>query len=188
MSQVHEVHSTAPKDLVDNFSKLARWSARFRLAKSFKALDLGDHYSSLDTPQLYSAITRIFLVYTAFETYCQIIGLKPNEESQVKMLQDSQFQQDTIQIIRGLDPQGNLSKFLLEHLHSRLSKQMMQEFINGKDVNISFLARCTRHIFAHGILAANSAGISANKFHQISQVISDFLLDCMDADFDRRVP
>jgi hypothetical protein len=104
------------------------------------------------------------------------------------MLQDSQFQQATIETIRNLDPQYNLANFLLEHLSSRSSKQMMQEFINGQDINISFLARCTRHIFAHGILAANSAGISANKFHQVSQVISDFLLDCMDEDFERRVP
>lgn len=65
---------------------------------------------------------------------------------------------------------------------------MMRQFIEGQDVNISFLARCTRHIFAHGVLTANSPNLSAKRFDQVSQVISDFLLDCMDQDFDKRVP
>lgn len=65
---------------------------------------------------------------------------------------------------------------------------MMREFIDGQNVNISFLARCTRHVFAHGVLTANSAGLTAKRFDQVSQLISDFLLDCMDQDFDKRVP
>ena len=63
--QTRESDNVVAEKLISNFAQLARWSARFRLAKSFKALDLGDHYSGSDTPQLYSAITRIFLVYSA---------------------------------------------------------------------------------------------------------------------------
>ena len=74
--QTRESDNVVAEKLISNFAQLARWSARFRLAKSFKALDLGDHYSGSDTPQLYSAITRIFFVYSAFETYCRIIGLE----------------------------------------------------------------------------------------------------------------
>lgn len=176
-----------PKEL-GNFAQLSRWSARFRLAKSFKALDLGDHYSGLDTPDLYSAITRIFLVYSAFETYCSIIGLNPKYESQVKVLQDSQLQKDVIKSIRELDPKNLFSSFLYEHLSGSNLKEMMSEFTSGQDVNISFLARCTRHIFAHGVLTANSPNLSAKRFNQISRLISDFLLACMEQDFENRVP
>lgn len=176
-----------PKELSD-FARLSRWSARFRLAKSFKALDLGDHYSGSDTPNLYSAITRIFLVYSAFETYCCILGLNPKYESKVKVLQDSQLQKDVIKSIRKLDPENSFSSFLCEHLSGSELKKMMSGFMSGEDVNVSFLARCTRHIFAHGVLTASSPNLSAKKFDQVSQLISDFLLTSMDQDFEARVP
>jgi hypothetical protein len=187
-SQNRNSDYVVPEELVSKFSQLARWSARFRLAKSFKLLDLGDHYSGSDTPQLYSAITRIFLVYSAFETYCRIIGLNPSRESQVKVLQDTQSQKTIINSIRELDPKNSFPSFLEEHLCGPDLKNMMREFIDGKDVNTSFLARCTRHVFAHGVLTANSPNLSAKRFDQVSQVISSFLLDCMDQDFDKRVP
>ncbi len=67
-------------------------------------------------------------------------------------------------------------------------KKMMSEFMNGQDVTISFLARCTRYIFAHGVLTANSPNLSAKRFDQVSQLLSDFLLTSMDQDFENRVP
>jgi hypothetical protein len=188
ISQTRESDNAGREELVGNFGQLSRWSARFRLAKSFKALDLGDAYSGLDTPQLYSAITRIFLVYSAFETYCCIIGLNPSYESQVKLLQDSQSQDQVIKTIRDLDPENAVSNFLSQHLTGRHLKQMMSDFKDNKDVNVSCFARSIRHVFAHGVLAANSTGLSPKRFNQVSQSISDFLLNCMDQDFDDRVP
>jgi hypothetical protein len=188
VSQTRELDNAVSQELLSNFAQLSRWSARFRFAKSFKGLDLGEHYSSSDTPQLYSAITRIFLVYSAFETYCRIIGLNPSRESQVQVLQDAQSQKLVIQTIRDLDRKNAFPTFLEEHLCSSELKKMMREFTNGQDVNISFLARCTRHVFAHGVLTANSTGLSAKRLTQVSQIISDFLLNCMDQDFDKRVP
>ena len=186
--QTRESDNVVAEKLISNFAQLARWSARFRLAKSFKALDLGDHYSGSDTPQLYSAITRIFLVYSAFETYCRIMDLNPSRESEVQILQNAQSQKSIIQTIRRLDPNNTFAIFLEEHLSGSKLKKMMREFIDGQDVNISFLARGTRHVFAHGVLTANSPGLSAKRFDEVSQIISDFLLNCMDEDFDKRVP
>lgn len=188
VAQTRKSEKGLPVELADSFGNLARWSARFRFAKSFKALDLGDAYSSSDTPQLYSAITRIFLVYSAFETYCRIIGLNPSNESQIKLLQDSQSQLEVIKIIRNLDPDYVVPKFLSRHLTGSNLKQMMCNFQNGEDINVSCLARCIRHVFAHGILTANSTGLSPKRFNEVSQVISDFLLNCMDCDFDNRIP
>jgi hypothetical protein len=188
VSQIRASEAGVPEELAQNFAALARWSARFRLAKSFKGLDLGDHYAGSNTPQLYSAITRIFLVYSAFETYCRIMGWNPSQELQLQVLQDAYSQKNVIQAIRDLDPKNAFSSFLEAQLtHSNL-KKMMREFQAGKDVNVSFLARCTRHIFAHGILTANSSRLSVKRFSQISQMISDFLLHCMDEDFNQRVP
>ncbi|MCU0537769.1 MAG: hypothetical protein MUD14_28110 [Hydrococcus sp. Prado102] len=188
ISLTRESNSIVPEVLVGNFGQLAKWSARFRLAKSFKALDLGNAYSGSDTPRLYSAITRIFLVYSAFEIYCYIIGLNPSNESQIKLLQDSYSQQEIIKIIRDLDTENALPTFLAQHLTNRHLKQMMCDFREGRDVNVSCFARCIRHVFAHGILTANSTGLSPKRFDRVSQIISDFLLNCMDEDFDKRVP
>lgn len=164
ISRNKEADNKLPENLSSNFAQLSRWSARFRLAKSFKGLDLGDHYSGSDTPQLYSAITRIFLVYSAFETYCKTVGLNPSRECQVKELQDALSQQVVIQTIRQLDPNNAFPRFLEEHLCSTELKKMMCKFIDGEDVNVSFLARCIRHVFAHGVLTANSFGLSAKSF------------------------
>jgi hypothetical protein len=187
IAQARKSDGVVPEELVGDFGQLARWSARFRLAKSFKALDLGDSYSGLDTPQLYSAITRIFLVYSAFETYCCIIGLDPRYEWEVKSLQDSQAQEKVIKAIRELDPENAVSKFLAQHLTGKHLKQMICDFKDGQEVNVSCLAKSIRHVFAHGILAATSTGLSPKRFNQVSQLISDFLLNCMDQDFDKRV-
>jgi hypothetical protein len=72
-------------------------------------------------------------------------------------------------------------------LTSNTQKQMMRDFINGQDVDISFLAKSSRHIFAHGDLSAHSPNLSVKCVEEVSQIISDFLLNCMDKDFDKRV-
>jgi hypothetical protein len=170
-----------------DFAHLSRWAARFRLAKSFQGLDLGNEYTSTKTPIIYSAIVKIFLVYSAFELYCSAIGLNASDETLVKSIQDTQGQRDIILKIRNHDPQNHLFKFLLDHLTGRSLKNTMQKFIEGEYVNVSFLAKCVRHIFAHGFLAANSSGLSIESFAEISRIISIFLLDCMDNDFESKI-
>jgi hypothetical protein len=183
---VRDSKGELPIEFIDHLGDLSRWSARFRLARSFRSLDLGDEYSDSETPQLYSSITRIFLVYSAFEAYCGILGLRAGQELEVKKMQDDCAQERIVQRIRDLDSGNQIAKFLMPHLNARLGSKI-QDFIDGREVNVSFLAKCIRHIFAHGILAAHSSELSAKKFEEISQVISDFLLTCMDKDFDGHV-
>ena len=65
----------------------------------------------------------------------------------------------------------------------------MNNFIKGEvsGINISFLAKSIRHVFAHGVLTGNAGGLSAKRFEKISKLISEFLLECMDSNFERRV-
>ncbi|MGB3536105.1 MAG: hypothetical protein WBA13_21635 [Microcoleaceae cyanobacterium] len=65
---------------------------------------------------------------------------------------------------------------------------MMHDFKAGDDINVTCFARAIRHVFAHGVLSANSTGLSPKRFDKISLEISSFLLDCMDEDFEQRVP
>jgi hypothetical protein len=66
--------------------------------------------------------------------------------------------------------------------------QPVRDFKAGDNINVSCFARSIRHVFAHGVLSANSTGLSPKRFNQLSLIISNFLLDCTDQDFDRRVP
>lgn len=163
--------------------KVSKWSARFRLAKSFKSVDLGDDYS-LDTVNLYSAITKIFLTYSAFEQYRKIYAITDEEISQ---LQERCSQLTKVQKIRDLDPNNAFCAFLEKYLTANRHKQKMQKIIADGNIDIVFLAMSARHVFAHGSFAAHSTGLSAKRFEEISQIISDFLLDCMDLDFTDRV-
>ncbi len=175
------------KRCIENFGDASRWSDRFRLAKSFQSLNVGDAYAGTDTPDVYSAITRIFLVYSSLESYCKILDISCGKESKVAFLQNNSSQENLLSEVRKLDPNYQFFQFLALHLHPR-GKLMMEEFIAGKKVNISFLAKAIRHVFAHGILTDNPGKLSPKKFDEISQKLSKFLLDCMDKHFDHLVP
>jgi hypothetical protein len=181
-------HHPAINPSPSNFPILSQWSARFRFAKSFKGLDLGEAYKTEDTPLGYASIMRIFLVYSAFETYCKALNCQAGDEKQVRFLQDNLAKEMTLLEIRKADPDNNLFLFLASHLN-RCNTQIMNSFIEGgsSDINISFLAKSIRHVFAHGVLTGNAGGLSAKRFEKIAKLISDFLLECMDDDFERRV-
>jgi hypothetical protein len=135
---------------------------------------------------MYSAIIRIFLVYSSFESYCKILGIPCGDEAQVAFLQNNSSQENVLSEIRKLDPNYQLFQFLASHLRGK-NKLMMEKFIAGKNVNISFLAKAIRHVFAHGILTANPGNLSPKKIDEISQKLSKFLLDCTDDHFDHLV-
>jgi hypothetical protein len=86
-SRLYKDNPTIDK-FIGDFDTLSRWAARFRLAKSFRGIDVGEAYGSIDTPLMYSAIVRIFLVYSSFETYCKVLEINAGHESQVKSLQE----------------------------------------------------------------------------------------------------
>ena len=179
-----EVTPSSSKD----FYILSQWSARFRFAKSFKGLDLGESYKTKDTPLSYASITRIFLVYSAFETYCKALGIQCGDESQVRFLQDNSLRETTLLEIRQADPDNKLFIFLASHLN-RNNTKIMNDLIEGKvsTINISFLAKSIRHVFAHGVLTGNAGGLSAKRLEKIAKLSSNFLLECMDNDFENRV-
>ncbi|URR35284.1 hypothetical protein NBE99_11665 [Thermosynechococcus sp. HN-54] len=91
---------------------LAKWHSRFRLAKSFQGLNLGDSYGQ-ETTQIYSSLSRVFFAYTAFEVYCAAFGLKASHESQIDLLLDRIEQQQVISKIREINPKNKLIDYLL---------------------------------------------------------------------------
>lgn len=69
-------------------------------------------------------------------------------------------------------------------------RQQLEDFKNGKngqEINVTCIVKNIRHIFAHGKIAAPSSGLSFNKINTICTLTSDFLLETMDNDFEKRV-
>ncbi|WP_460194429.1 hypothetical protein [Thermosynechococcus sp. FA-CM-4201] len=173
------------RNLVGDYQHLAKWHARFRLAKSFQGLNLSNSYAQ-GTAQIYSSFTRVFFTYTAFEVYCSALGLNASRESQIDSLLDTREQQKIISRIRQIDPRNKLIDYLLCYIRPGL-RQQLEDFKNGQEVNVTCLAKSIRHIFAHGKIAAHSPGLSSDKINTICTLTSDFLLETMDNDFEKRV-
>ncbi len=135
----------------------------------------------------HSAIVRIFLVYSAFETYARCLGINPCREHLLKAIQDSVNQSSVVANVRSCDPGYALFYFVIHHLTDKKLAAELKSFTDGQDVNVSLLARCIRHVFAHGILSASSSGLDGTVFDCVVSNLSGCLLDSMDIDFDRRV-
>lgn len=184
--KVNRVSQGNYKNLVGDYQHLAKWHARFRLAKSFQGLNLSNSYAQ-GTAQIYSSFTRVFFTYTAFEVYCSAFSLEASHESQIDSLLDKLEQQKIISRVRQIDPKNKLIDYLLPHIKVPKLRQQLENFKNGQEVNVTCLAKSIRHIFAHGKIAAHSAGLSSNKINTICTLTSDFLLETMDSDFEKRV-
>lgn len=168
------------------FGDLSRWSARFRLAKSFKGIDTGDEYLTMDTPSHYGSIMRMFLVFSAFEHYARCLGIKSHDETRLKQMQDDAGQARVIADIRHYNPDYSFFVFVKNHLDEPRMIARMQGFIDGKETNVSFLGRSARHIFAHGHMSAGSGGVDDMTMDIISSSICNLLLETMDVDFEKR--
>lgn len=184
--QANRISQGNYRNLVGDYQHLAKWHARFRLAKSFQGLNLGNSYAR-DTAQIYSSFTRVFFTYTAFEVYCSAFGLKASHESQIDSLLDKLEQQKIISRIRQIDPKNKLIDYLLPYIQYPELQQQLEGFKNGQEINLTCIAKSIRHIFAHGKIAAHSPRLSSNKINTICTLTSDFLLETMDNDFEKRV-
>ncbi len=95
-----------------------RWASRFRIAKSFEAVQLSKAANMKpETKALLDCIFRAFVTYTAFEQFCtKVLGITMNEETDLKTLQDRYNQASVVAKVRGLDPNYQFFSFLQTNL------------------------------------------------------------------------
>ena len=169
-------------------SNVYRWAARYNIAKSFEGVNLHPDCNLSDrTVQMYGTVFKIFLVYSCFEHYCKITGLKMDEDRDLQILQQPYGPDVTISAIRELDePNYEFFNFVAEHLDPKPATRM-RSFIAGSPCNVSFLAKAIRHLFAHGNLAATSGQMVIARRKKLQDLLTAFLFLVMDAEFSSRM-
>jgi hypothetical protein len=176
-----EGHTPERMGLRGTVGDVTRWTARVRLARNFRGLEVEDY--SEQTLRGYSAFFQVFLTHSALERYLPIVGLTDRD------LKDALLPHKPEEPIRqffALDRSGKLFDFL----HARLKPKLQANLVACRDgicCDVACLSAAVRHIFAHGHLAANAHDINPNQVSRACKVISDFLLDYMEYDFTKKI-
>lgn len=160
---------------------VSRFAARFRVAKSFKGIVL-DGYT-IDTINGYNALLRVFLVWSAFERFMDLLRETP--QTILPRLHNYAPAQK-IQVIHKLDRSGLWLSFLMAHVNPALRKEL-QAIQAGTSSNIILVAAAARHIFAHGHLSAHANGVHPGDVNTICDILFTFHLDVMDQEFGKIV-
>lgn len=167
--------------IVQSRADVNRFRARFRAATAFQSIHLEGYSDS--TIQGYSAFSRALFVYSAFESFMALIGKKPWE------LGDSLERHGAKEVLERLWLEDSDHRFY-EFLHTRVNDNLkieLEKFARLDPCNIALLAGAIRHIFAHGHLTPNVSGVSPKRSSKICNLLSDFLLRFMSAEFKRLV-
>lgn len=166
---------------------VTRFNARYRLAKSFKKIELETYSDNIILG--YEGLTRAFLTYSALETYIRLFA----NEKKISIAKlginfIDKHQADTVlKKIFKIDNKKQFYAFIKLYANNDIKKSI-DDFYNQEDHNIILLLASIRHIFGHGILTPSVNGISPKKVNKICTLLSIFILEQIANDFQKRVP
>jgi len=164
---------------------ISRINARYRLAKSFKGLQL-DNYSS-KTIEAYSSIVKLFLVYSVFENYMNCILDDTEKRIYIKKGNLILHNSDEIsEKILKIDKNKTFYETIKKFLDHTSQKREIDKFYNDEEHNIIYLISSIRHTFAHGKLTPNFNKNSI-KVIKICNILSEYLLQQIANDFAKRI-
>ncbi len=161
-----------------------RFVNRYRMALRFKGVKL-DGFGDM-TEKGYSALTRIFLCYSVFERYTELIGVWHPFKPFFRDVPRSELSNLTKLILRN-DPGKKLFDFLRRNLKDDLHKKSLDRFGSGESWAVIYYASALRHIYVHGHLTAYPQGCPAEQVAMICNEVSRSLLHWIKCDFDRRL-
>jgi hypothetical protein len=155
-----------------------RFWSRYRLAKSFRGITIDVFVP--DTVQGYSALFRVFLVWSAFEHFMRITG--NNFASMAGRL--APYDPSTLDLcIRQVDDYDRFLHAVHAELDRKPHKHNLGEFLAGRPCNILIVPCAIRHIFAHGKLTPNTGVGHVAAACGVSQIVCQFLFEVMDGEF-----
>lgn len=163
--------------------KFSQFENRWRLAKSFKGIDVKD-YSSLDTVKGYNAVMKNFLTFTALERFAVLLPLPNQNWYEIPNLGINEHADRAHEIILSLDPDFKLIKVIEKRVESLKIKGRLTELINGNKKEVFSLSAGLRHLFAHGKIASTIPGTAYPK---ITEQVAECLLCYMDDEISSRV-
>ena len=158
-----------------------RFRARYRVAHALARLELDEFHP--DTEDGYTAITRAFLTYSAFEHFLQAIKIK---QKKADALLAKYPVADWIRELRASDAEDSLFRFVMIHVDAK-HKHHIGEYLAGRPFNYTYLVSAVRHTFAHGILTPSAGGCVAGQAAAVCAVLTKSLMAVMDAEFSERM-
>jgi hypothetical protein len=161
-----------------------RFANRYRLAASFQSIAL-DGFTD-ETTAGYSALTRVFFAWSAFERYAELANDRPPFRALFAHY-PRRHVHELASACRSLDPQQKLCDFLVTQSLLPVHETHLQRFRDGHDFSVLTLAASIRHVFAHGILTAHPNGLPSANLAALGHGLADFLIGFMRSDFIRRL-
>jgi hypothetical protein len=175
---------TPPADLgfVGSAGDLNRFRSRYRLAKSFRNIELESYRD--DTAAGYSSLFRAFLVFSAFEQFLAICGTALADTATLLAAYDPEATERAIRAVPGHE---DLLRFILERLDGPAYRSHVTAFLTRGSCNVLYLAASIRHIFAHGELTPHSGAGSPYTASEVSRLLCALMFQMMDGEFSRRL-
>lgn len=168
------IKSTSRPDLV---KPLRRFAYRFRLAKSFTGIQADGFGRSLNT---YSAITKLFFTYTAYESVSKISTKLHIKISPINF----KFIKKNKTIADKIRANTTLSVFLKNNKFNNKLNIVLDDFFNNLNDDVISVAFALRNSFAHGNLTTTDVGNGYAADCRLILSIADFLLSYCDELFD----
>jgi len=177
--------TTKDFDFICKDGDISRINARFRLAKSFEKIELSEY--SEKNVLAYSAIMKLFLVYSVFENYVQCIYGKKNGsivyEKGIFILKDNE---QISKEILNIDKNKSFYELIKKFLDRKRQKEEIDKFYQNEEHNIVYLISSIRHTFVHGKLTPNF-NKSPTKVIKICNLLSEYVLKQIGNDFAKRI-
>ena len=170
-------------DMLGSKFDFYRFANRYRLALQFRGVVI-DGFDD-GTVGGYSALTRLFIVWSVFERYCELTGEHAPYSRLLSRAGRAKLEELALAFIAH-DPQRKLFEFLMAQSLEN-NRKNLERFASGDPRGVVAVAAALRHIFAHGHLTAHPNGSRAEDLSAICGTFSDFFLDLMRQDFRRRV-
>lgn len=161
-----------------------RFVNRYRLALRFDGVKLQGFGS--ETQKGYSALTRIFLAYSAFERYAELGGIFHPFRKFFHHVPRREMSA-LAETIKRHDPERKLFDFLRRLLVEEKHRTSLDRFQAGDVWQVVYYASALRHMYVHGHLTAFAQGCSSEQISMICNEIARRLLYWIKCDFDRRL-
>lgn len=157
----------------------SRFAARYRAAKAARMVF--DDGISEKVSDAYSAFTKLFLAFTAFEMFQKAFGItRPSDIRALDKKHGGHAIVQKIRVIHSSSPQ--FFNFIENMLDSSAMKKNLAKLTSGQDVCAVYLAKSFRHLFAHGVLTPSADGSDPKISKKIGDILYQYLMDIMDAE------
>jgi len=160
---------------------LNRFAARFRVARSFRGLNLHDY--GQDTVAGYGGLLRVFLTWSAFEQYLSIL---PMHQADCGTLLKPHISDEVIDTIRESDDDQRFFTMIAKKTNPK-NRDQINRYLASRSFNFSYLASAIRHVFAHGDLTPHAEGADPWGVRRLCDEIAEVHLKAAGTDFAARV-